>query len=155
MSLQCLEGQLRHLPWQSLFSVRLLAKHNCMCVGTTLTSAVPAEQTTPAAILMGCSTGYLRVTRIDARGALSALHGPAFKFLAAGSPCVVGNLWDVTDRDIDSFTASMLTQCASAFTSLAKPTFVLAKMPCWPQRWWTLSLRLPKAHTLFCTCTRP
>ena len=84
-----------------------------MRAGSTLTSAVPGERLTPAAVLMGCSTGHMRVSAIGDQGALSALHGPAFKFLAAGSPCVVGNLWDVTDRDIDSFTTSMLSQCAS------------------------------------------
>ena len=82
--------------------------------GSTLLSAVSAPQDMPAAILMGCSTGRLRCSPIGDHGALSALHGPALKFLASGSPCVVGNLWDVTDRDIDAFTTNMLRQCVPA-----------------------------------------
>ena len=32
----------------------------------------------------------------------------ALSYLGAGSPAIVGNLWDVTDRDIDRFCLSLL-----------------------------------------------
>eukprot|EP00536_Pseudo-nitzschia_multiseries_P010810 jgi/Psemu1/259268/estExt_Genewise1Plus.C_3440005 len=34
--------------------------------------------------------------------------GVALSYLCAGAPCVVGNLWDVTDNDIDRFSISLL-----------------------------------------------
>ncbi|OEU22947.1 hypothetical protein FRACYDRAFT_178623 [Fragilariopsis cylindrus CCMP1102] len=44
-------------------------------------------------LLMGCSS-----------------EGVALSYLCAGAPCVVGNLWDVTDNDIDRFSVSLLQQ---------------------------------------------
>ena len=53
---------------------------------------------------MGCSSGRLT-------GAGAAAHtGAVAAYLASGSPCVVANLWDVTDRDIDAFTTSLLSR---------------------------------------------
>ena len=60
-----------------------------------------------AIILMGCSSG--RLISINKKHSQSLeqipLHyepeGIALSYLCAGSPCVVGNLWDVTDHDID------------------------------------------------------
>jgi separase len=49
----------------------------------------------PASLLWGCSSG-----RLKARGVHDAL-GTALYYLIAGAPFVVGNLWDVTDKDID------------------------------------------------------
>lgn len=55
-----------------------------------------------AAILMGCSSGYLKPQgQFDPTGIVPS-------YLLAGSPSVVANLWDVTDSDIDLFTADML-----------------------------------------------
>lgn len=53
-------------------------------------------------LLMGCSSGQLRD-----EGDFEAL-GMATSFLLARSPSVVGNLWDVTDGDLDSLTLSLL-----------------------------------------------
>jgi separase len=39
---------------------------------------------------------------VRARGRFGA-EGSAFAYLVAGCPAVVGNLWDVTDGDIDRF----------------------------------------------------
>lgn len=52
----------------------------------------------PAVLLMGCSSVALRP-----RGAYHAT-GAALLWLCAGAPCVVGNLWDVTDGDLDLLT---------------------------------------------------
>jgi separase len=34
--------------------------------------------------------------------------GTVLSYLLAGSPCVVGNLWNVTDKDCDRFTKALL-----------------------------------------------
>lgn len=52
----------------------------------------------PVSVLMGCSSGMLR------QSGEFGPWGSALSYLMAGSPCVVANLWDVTDRDIDRFT---------------------------------------------------
>lgn len=59
-------------------------------------------------VLMGCSSGKLRSVNMPKE--YSSEHelimhyepeGIALSYLYAGAPCVVANLWDVTDRDID------------------------------------------------------
>ena len=58
-------------------------------------------------ILMGCSSGKLiSVNRKESKTTDKVTifyepEGIALSYLCAGAPCVVGNLWDVTDRDID------------------------------------------------------
>jgi separase len=67
-------------------------------------------------ILMGCSSGKLESVNIRGSAFLGELpiqyepEGIALSLLLAGSPCVVGNLWDVTDRDIDRFSIFLLEQ---------------------------------------------
>ncbi|XP_018411707.1 PREDICTED: separin [Nanorana parkeri] len=53
-------------------------------------------------LLFGCSSAALAVRR-DLEGA-----GLVLKYLMAGCPMVVGNLWDVTDREIDRYTVAFL-----------------------------------------------
>ena len=62
----------------------------------------------PSVVLMGCSSGKLQSVNFpkeNPTGHVPIMHyepeGIALSYLNAGSPCVVGNLWDVTDRDID------------------------------------------------------
>ncbi len=50
--------------------------------------------------LMGCSSATLTDV-----GEFS-VYGPAMSYVIAGSPAVVGTLWDVTDKDIDRFAKS-------------------------------------------------
>lgn len=58
-------------------------------------------------VLMGCSSG--RLVSINMKNASSIEQVPlyyepegiALSYLCAGAPCVIGNLWDVTDHDID------------------------------------------------------
>ena len=64
-------------------------------------------------ILMGCSSGRLSSgTGPEERVSTSPLYyeadGIALSYILAGSPCVVANLWDVTDRDIDRFCIQLL-----------------------------------------------
>ncbi|CAM0943846.1 unnamed protein product [Alopecurus aequalis] len=55
-----------------------------------------------AALLMGCSSGTLHC-----RGGY-APQGAPLSYLLAGSPSVIANLWDVSDKDIDRFSKSLL-----------------------------------------------
>lgn len=55
-------------------------------------------------LLMGCSSAKLN----DA-GEFE-VYGPAWNYMMAGCPAVVGTLWDVTDRDIDRFAGRMLEE---------------------------------------------
>ena len=61
-------------------------------------------------VLMGCSSGKLlsvNTPKENPSGYDYTMHyepeGIALSYLYAGVPCVVGNLWDVTDRDIDRY----------------------------------------------------
>lgn len=51
---------------------------------------------------MGCSSG-----KMESNGEYDP-HGYILNYLIAGSPAVLGNLWDVTDRSIDNITRHML-----------------------------------------------
>lgn len=53
-------------------------------------------------LLMGCSSG-----RLKEYGNYEP-NGTVLSFLLAGSPFVIANLWDVTDKDIDRLTEFML-----------------------------------------------
>ena len=65
-------------------------------------------------ILMGCSSGKLESVNMTGSAARAQVplyyepEGVALSYLMAGAPCVVGNLWDVTDYDIDRFSLSLL-----------------------------------------------
>ena len=65
-------------------------------------------------ILMGCSSGKLESVIREGHGTLEEQflaylpEGMAISYLAAGAPCVVGNLWDVTDCEIDRFAIKSL-----------------------------------------------
>ncbi|XP_018495310.1 uncharacterized protein LOC100898129 [Galendromus occidentalis] len=54
-------------------------------------------------LLFGCSSARLRRF-----GTKTDVEGYALRLIIGGAPAVLGNLWDVTDRDIDGFTYSML-----------------------------------------------
>jgi len=63
-------------------------------------------------LLMGCSSGKLKwstESQYDATGVVLA-------YTLAGCPAVVGNLWDVTDKDIDRYCQEMLTKMLSSKT---------------------------------------
>ena len=42
-------------------------------------------------------------------------------FLYLNSPCILANLWDVTDRDIDRFTEELLKSWLAAKVSVSSP----------------------------------
>lgn len=61
-----------------------------------------------ATLLFGCSSAALAVQG-DQEG-----HGIVLNYLMAGCPFILGNLWDVTDRDMDRFTKALLESWFSA-----------------------------------------
>ena len=67
-------------------------------------------------ILMGCSSGKLAsINRKNTDASeRAAIHyepeGIALSYILAGAPCVVGNLWDVTDRDIDRYCMAFMKE---------------------------------------------
>ncbi|PIA18320.1 hypothetical protein COEREDRAFT_39429 [Coemansia reversa NRRL 1564] len=65
-------------------------------------SQIRALDRCAVALLLGCSSGQLKLA-----GEYDAL-GTATDYLVGGCPALVGNLWDVGDKDIDRFAASML-----------------------------------------------
>lgn len=58
----------------------------------------------PVSLIFGCSSGKLKW-----KGQFDP-SGMAQEYLSLGCPLVVGNLWDITDLDIDRFTIEMLTK---------------------------------------------
>lgn len=53
-------------------------------------------------LLLGCSSAALRDNN------LLEPYGTAYSYLVGGCPLILGNLWDVTDKDIDKFSLSLL-----------------------------------------------
>ena len=71
----------------------------------------------PTSIVIGCSSG-----RVSSEGKIESLYGPPYRFLANGVPCYIGNLWDVTDKDIDIFSDKFLEHCLKRWNPSAKKT---------------------------------
>jgi separase len=75
----------------------------------------PQSSILASIVLMGCSSGKLASVNVgDTNPKIHrSIHyepeGVALSYLLAGSPCVVANLWDVTDRDIDRFSIALLS----------------------------------------------
>ncbi|KAM4741332.1 separin [Anableps anableps] len=66
------------------------------------------QQMRAASLLLGCSSAALAV-RGNQEG-----QGIILNYLISGCPFILGNLWDVTDRDIDRFTKALLESWFSA-----------------------------------------
>lgn len=69
----------------------------------------------PPVVLMGCSSGKLQSVNVPKENLAGQAYpiyyepeGIALSYLIAGAPCVVGNLWDVTDRDIDRYCLTLM-----------------------------------------------
>ncbi|KAI7907851.1 peptidase family C50-domain-containing protein, partial [Cokeromyces recurvatus] len=71
-------------------------------------------------LLMGCSSGVL-----EANGEFDP-YGYVLNYLLAGSPAVVANLWDVTDRSIDRLTKYMLGAWGMTTTTSTNKSIVQA-----------------------------
>ena len=68
-------------------------------------SKICTRNRAPIALLMGCSSCRPRDIEIGDYES----SGPAIEFLTHGSAAVVGNLWDVSDGEIDRLTSSVLS----------------------------------------------
>lgn len=60
------------------------------------------KESSAVSLLIGCSSG-----RIRANGVFPP-QSPVFHYLQSGSPFVLAALWDVTDKDIDTYTLEVL-----------------------------------------------
>jgi separase len=86
-------------------------------------------------VLMGCSSGRLMSENRKHTKSSEQLpinfepEGIALSYLCAGAPCVVGNLWDVTDRDIDRFSLSMLENFFGAEGNPSLPLCIAKARP--------------------------
>lgn len=69
-------------------------------------------------LLMGCSSGKLR-----SAGDFEPI-GMALSYILSGSPAVVGNLWDVTDADIDRYCIELLDSWIDKDPEQALPVIV-------------------------------
>ena len=85
-------------------------------------------------VLMGCSSGRLisvNTPKVPTGNEHLHMHydpeGIALSYLLAGAPCVVGNLWDVTDRDIDRYCLTLLEDFVSDGPNQANQSQSLAK----------------------------
>ena len=63
-----------------------------------------------SSLLMGCSSGRLKWNS----DGLYEASGVILAYMIAGCPAVVGNLWDVTDKDIDRYCQEIVTKCISS-----------------------------------------
>jgi separase len=61
-----------------------------------------------ASLLMGCSSGAS-----TPQGLYRSKCAP-FSYIEAGCPAAIANLWDVTDKDIDRFSESLLRRWTQA-----------------------------------------
>ena len=62
------------------------------------------QQCAPVALLIGCSSG-----RLHDRGSFDPTGAP-LSYMLGGSPAVLGNMWDVTDKDIGSYFRAVMTR---------------------------------------------
>ena len=77
---------------------------------TYLNSALESKSIMSALLLMGCSSGAL-----SDEGNFEP-RGIPVELLARGAPTVISMLWDITDRDIDRLTLSLLEHIAKRTT---------------------------------------
>lgn len=66
--------------------------------------AIKARSYIPPTLLLGCSSGALK-----GEGFVYP-YGTAYNYIMGGCPMLLVNLWDVTDKDIDTFTVETLTR---------------------------------------------
>jgi len=88
-------------------------------------------------VLMGCSSGKLQsvnTPKENPSGRVHAMHyepeGIAVSYLFAGAPCVVGNLWDVTDRDIDRYCLTLMEDFVQSQEDNIPPNSPLSLAKC-------------------------
>ncbi|KAK6204892.1 peptidase family C50-domain-containing protein [Scheffersomyces amazonensis] len=68
---------------------------------TLFKTCLPKGPKLPPSLLIGCSSGALT------ENGIFEPHGNVYNWLTCGTPMVLVNLWDVTDKDIDQFSLSV------------------------------------------------
>ncbi|KAL7119495.1 hypothetical protein ACP275_02G066600 [Erythranthe tilingii] len=105
---QNIEGKIGTVPTVQELSLAL-KNHDLFvyCGHGSGTQYIPGHQiekldTCAATLLLGCSSGslYLKGCYLP--------EGAPISYILAGSPVIVANLWEVTDKDIDRFGKAML-----------------------------------------------
>ncbi|GMM27775.1 separase [Martiniozyma asiatica (nom. inval.)] len=67
-------------------------------------SLIKKQENIPPSLLLGCSSGLLKI-----KGTFPP-YGTPYNFITGGCPLVLANLWDVTDKDTDLLTITLLTK---------------------------------------------
>lgn len=83
-------------------------------------------KTRAAVLLMGCGSG-----KLDQDGIFEP-SGVILDYLITGAPCVLGCLWQVTDKDIDKYAGVLLSRwcaCDKSLPACAKVAQFSCKMP--------------------------
>ncbi|ODQ57327.1 hypothetical protein WICANDRAFT_36235 [Wickerhamomyces anomalus NRRL Y-366-8] len=65
-------------------------------------------------LLLGCSSAALRDNNF------LEPYGTVYSYLVGGCPMILGNLWDVTDKDIDKFSLSLLKKWGLSSSQVEK-----------------------------------
>ncbi|CUM67294.1 uncharacterized protein PRCAT00004987001 [Priceomyces carsonii] len=73
-------------------------------VSTLYKACLPERRRLPPSLLIGCSSGTVK-----SNGYLEST-GNIYNWLTCGTPMMLVNLWDVTDKDIDMFTLSVFAK---------------------------------------------
>lgn len=92
------------------------------CFFRTIPGGLDSANLKPVSFVIGCSSG-----RITNEAQNSETHGAPYRFMMNGAPCYVGNLWDVTDRDIDIFSESLMSHWFKRWKPEQAKTNSLAK----------------------------
>ncbi|KAL9028910.1 MAG: hypothetical protein Q9196_002789 [Gyalolechia fulgens] len=102
------EGLIRSVPTEAQFGEYLQERDIFLYFGHGSGSQYIRSKTIQkmdrcaVALLMGCSSG-----RLTEAGEFEA-YGTLMNYMQAGCPAVVATLWDVTDKDVDRFSETML-----------------------------------------------
>ncbi|EED96174.1 hypothetical protein THAPSDRAFT_260749, partial [Thalassiosira pseudonana CCMP1335] len=103
------EGVISEMPSPEFMSQTLREENGLFLYcghggGENAFSRTQVEQLTRNDLESGCRSGFSSAELH--RGCRSS--GIALSYIFAGAPCVVGNLWDVTDRDIDRYCLTLM-----------------------------------------------
>ena len=113
------EGVVDRKPEEDEFQTALLNKQMLIYIGhgggaQYFDLEKISDDITAASLLMGCSSGVLP------HQGLFEPQGVAIQYLIRKCPCVVANLWDVTDKDIDRFLLDFLQRFVDKKESLGE-----------------------------------
>lgn len=82
-------------------------------------SMIKKQDYIPPTLLFGCSSGKLKSKLFP--------YGTPYNYIMGGCPCLLVNLWDVTDKDTDLFTMTVLKEWGvldDGFESIGEDYFI-------------------------------